>query len=70
MEMPKLQYIQKVKVHIEMAELYQQFLLRLGKAYDDQGLDKPWAVYENTFGSVNRFREFIFFVCQNACEQQ
>jgi len=58
--LPKLLYLQKVKIHIEMAELYQQFLLRLGKAYEDTGLDKPWSVYENTFGNVSKFREFIF----------
>ena len=59
-EYPKLFYIQNVKVHIEMAELYQQFLLRLGKAYEDIGIDKPWTVYENTFSKVSRHREFIF----------
>ena len=56
----KLLYIQTVKVYTEMVELYQQFLLKLTKAYSDLAIDRPWKVYENVFGEVSDFRDFIF----------
>ena len=53
----KFQYIQRVKIHLPMVEMYQQFLLKLGKAYDDQGIEKPWKLYEEPFGKIKNQRK-------------
>ncbi len=60
MTLPKLQYVQFVEVHGEMAEVYQQFLRKLISAYKSMNFSKKWVVYENSFCIVEDSREFIF----------
>ena len=52
--------MQTVKVHNSMVEMYQQFLLKLVKAYENLGIDRPWTVFEKVFGTVKDVRGFIF----------
>ncbi|MHA2252006.1 MAG: hypothetical protein ACXAD7_16705 [Candidatus Kariarchaeaceae archaeon] len=60
MALPNLQYIQKVEVHGELAEVYQQFLRKLISAHKTLRIKKNWIVYENSFSSIRKTREFIF----------
>lgn len=59
-QLPKLQYIQTIEVHSNMAELYQQFLLKLTSAYKELGLDQSWSVYEDVFKPQRTTRSYIF----------
>lgn len=66
MTLPDLLYIQKILVHENFLESYQQFLRKLIAAHKNQNINKNWVVYEKPFGTVSNHREFIFIRSLNS----
>ena len=60
MELPKLLYMQKVKVYIPMVEIYQQFIRKLISASKALKIQKSWTVYEEPFSKVKETQTFVF----------
>ncbi len=60
MSLPNLQYIQTVEVHSDMAELYQQFIVKLISAQKAMKIEKSWIVYENPFSTNEKTQHFTF----------
>lgn len=60
MSLPNLQYIQTVDVHLDMVELYQQFIVKLISAQKAMKLEKSWIVYENPFPTNEKIQQFTF----------
>lgn len=58
--LPKLIYIQRFEIHENLVDAFTDFIMKLKEAHRNKEIENKWTVYENSFGSIEATREFIF----------